>query len=120
MQNVDVEAPPRGTPNSNLEADRRLPLTPCSPLDSFSNGVSVERLLKHLAAGGSNQVFMIEVGSDHFDLALDSTTDEIRKNLQEWEQKGHLDQVAAWLLLKGMDRRRAMEVLSSCNTAAME
>jgi hypothetical protein len=25
--NVDVEAPPRGTPNSNFKADRRLPLT---------------------------------------------------------------------------------------------
>jgi hypothetical protein len=29
---VDVEAPPRRTPNSNNKADRRLPLTPCCAL----------------------------------------------------------------------------------------
>jgi hypothetical protein len=27
LPNVDVEAPPRRTPNSNFKADRRLPLT---------------------------------------------------------------------------------------------
>jgi hypothetical protein len=32
VANVDVEAPPRRTPNSNYKADRRLPLTPCCAL----------------------------------------------------------------------------------------
>jgi hypothetical protein len=36
---VDVEAPPRRTPNSNNKADRRLPLTPCCALGNHERSL---------------------------------------------------------------------------------
>jgi hypothetical protein len=106
--------------HENRAADRGCCVSTCSRFFFSGGGIHVQRMSKPLEQGGENQVFMVEVEDGFFGRALDSSSDSIQRVTQDWYQKGNLDQVLAWLLLKGMDRHKAMEVLASCSIGESE
>ena len=65
-------------------------------------------------------VFIAEVDLGFFDDAVNATREKYQRSIQDWDQDQAFDQVAAWLLLRGMGHHRAKEVLAACNIAASE